>query len=176
MGNIAFYDNLREFVGHESKDTIWRNAELIYEQCCDKRYLDDFSNQQEFAEYLGITKGRISQYRYAYEYCLLYQDKIDLRSFTVEQVYALYRNIGSRLFDFIQWVKIEKKIIWEEIRTTELNKLIKEYHDSAKKLSNNFTENMYNVTLTEQERKIIDFYRKGTDEQKELINAIILDT
>ena len=88
MENKEVYKILKQHIGNESKETIWDNAKLIYEQCCDKKYLDTFSNQQEFAEYLGITKGRISQYRYAYEYYLLYKDKIDLRKYSVAQVYT----------------------------------------------------------------------------------------
>lgn len=100
MDNLSIYNELKKRVGCENKDTIWDNARLIYEQCYDKKYRNIFSNQQEFAEYLGITKGRVSQYKYAYEYFLLYQNRIDLRILSVEQVYTLYRTVGSMLFDF----------------------------------------------------------------------------
>ena len=108
MDNLSIYNELKKRVGCENKDTIWDNARLIYEQCYDKKYRNIFSNQQEFAEYLGITKGRVSQYKYAYEYFLLYQNRIDLRILSVEQVYTLYRTVGSMLFDFFNWVEKEK--------------------------------------------------------------------
>ena len=109
MDNLSIYNELKKRVGCENKDTIWDNARLIYEQCYDKKYRNIFSNQQEFAEYLGITKGRISQYKYAYEYFLLYQNRIDLRILSVEQVYTLYRTVGSMLFDFLTGLKKKKR-------------------------------------------------------------------
>ena len=130
MDNLSIYNELKKRVGCENKDTIWDNARLIYEQCYDKKYRNIFSNQQEFAEYLGITKGRISQYKYAYEYFLLYQNRIDLRILSVEQVYTLYRTVGSMLFDFFNWVEKEKKKSLINIGLKETKRLIEEYHKS----------------------------------------------
>ncbi len=170
MENIAIYEKLKACVGCETKQTIWDNAKLIYEQCKDKKYLKTFANQQEFANYLGITKGRISQYRYAYEYYLLYQDVIDLKVFSVEQVYAFHRTIGSMLFDFLQWVENEKKISWDSISVKNTYTIINEYHNHTKNVNNNC---LRSYELTEEEQKIIDFYRNGTNEQKALINAVL---
>lgn len=175
MENKGLYENLRQHIGNESKETIWDNAKLIYEQCCDKKYLETFSNQQEFAEYLGITKGRISQYRYAYEYYLLYKDKIDLRKYSVEQVYTFYRNIGSMLFDFLKWLKEEKKISCDEISLKNTKKLIAEYSSRTSDVNRNvFSNDIYIDQLTDKEKQIISFYRFGTDEQRKLIDAIIM--
>lgn len=138
-----------------------------------KKYLNSFANQQEFAEYLGITKGRISQYRYAYEYYLLYQSEIDLRNFSVEQVYTFHRTIGTMLLDFFKWVE-EKKISLERISLRDTKDIIEEYCNISKNVrSNNVSDNSCNVTLTEQEKKIIHFYRNGTDEQRALISEIM---
>lgn len=175
MENKEWYDNLKQHIGNESKETIWENAKLIYEQCCDKKYLDSFSNQQEFAEYLGITKGRISQYRYAYEYYLLYKDRIDLRKYSVEQVYTFYRTIGSMLFDFLKWVNEEKKISCEKISLRNTKKLIEEYTNHTSDVnSNDLSNDIYIEQLTDKEKKIISFYRYGTDEQRKLIDAILM--
>lgn len=176
MEDKTFYEKLKERVGYESRETIWDNARMIYEQCQGKKYLSMFSTQQAFAEYLGITKGRISQYRYAYEYYLQYPNKIDLNSFSVEQVYTLYRHIGSSIFDFSQWIEMEKEVAWDKISLKELKKLVEEYNNPAKIATNSkVSDNSYSVELTEQENKIIQVYRNGTDKQKALINAIILE-
>ena len=175
MENKELYKELKQHIGNESKETIWNNAKEIYEQCCDKKYLDVFSNQQEFAEYLGITKGRISQYRYAYEYYLLYKDKVDLRKYSVEQVYTFHRTIGSMLFDFLKWLKEEKKISCDEISLKKTKKLIAEYSNRTSDVNRNvFSNDIYINQLTDKEKQIISFYRYGTDEQRELIDAIIM--
>lgn len=173
MDNLSIYNELKKRVGCENRDAIWDNAKLIYEQCYDRKYRNTFANQQEFAKYLGITKGRISQYKYAYEYFLLYQNKIDLRIFSVEQVYTFHRTIGSMLFDFLNWVEKEKKKSLINIGLKETNKLIEEYNNYIFNQNNSTVNNIYDYKLSEQEKKIIDFYRNGTNEQKEFINKII---
>ena len=175
MENKEVYKILKQHIGNESKETIWNNAKLIYEQCREKKYLDTFSNQQEFAEYLGITKGRISQYRYAYEYYLLYKNRIDLTKFSVEQAYTFYRYLGSRLFEFLKWINEEKKISCEKISLKKTKRLIEEYSNCTSETnSNNVSDNINIDQLTEDEKKIIAFYRNGTDEQRKLIDAIIM--
>lgn len=170
MKNITAYEELRERLGCENKETIWENARLIYEQCYDKKYRKLFYNQQAFAEYLGVTKGRISQYRYAYEYYLQYQERIDLRHWTVEQVYYLYRYINSKIFIFFKWLQDEKGLSWEKISFKDTKKLIDEFCNHT--VGNEY-DNAYNITLTKYEEKIIQFYRNGTNEQRALIDAII---
>ena len=161
MKNKNIYIQLKERVGRECKETIWDNAKAIYEQCYDKKYLKTFPNQQAFAEYLGITKGRISQYRYAYEYFLLYQSQIDLRYLSVEQVYTFHRYIGSSLLNFIRWVQNEKKLPLERISFNDTKKIINEYLNLTKNVSVDITSyNINDIILTEQEKKIIHFYRK----------------
>ena len=77
------------------------------------------------------------------------------------------------LFDFLNWVKKEKKKTLVNIGLKETNKLIEEYHNYIFN-QNKFTgNNTYNYKLSEQEKKIIDFYRNGTNEQKEFINKTI---
>lgn len=179
MDNLHMYNELKKRVGCENRDTIWDNARLIYEQCYDKKYRNAFSNQQEFAEYLGVTKGRISQYRYAYEYFLTHQNKIDLRILSVEQVYTLYRTVGSMLFDFLYWVEKEKKKSLIDIGLKETKRIVEEYRNySLNKnsiiVNNSLAQhNIYNYKLSEQEKRIIDFYRNGTNEQRECINKVI---
>lgn len=175
MDNLSIYNELKKRVGCENKDTIWDNAKLIYEQCYDRKYRNTFSNQQEFAEYLGITKGRISQYRYAYEYFLLYQSKIDLRILSVEQVYTLYRTVGLMLFDFLNWVEKEKKKSLIDIGLKDTNRLIEEYHNCTLNENSTIINNVYNYKLSEQEKRIIDFYRNGTNAQREYINKLIIN-
>ena len=145
-----------------------------YEQCCTKKYLDTFSNQQEFAEYLGITKGRISQYRYAYEYYLLYKNNIDMTKFTVEQAYTFYRIVGSRLSEFLKWIEEEKKISCEKISLSKTKKLIDEYFKGKNDVNNSTLDNIHINQLSEYEKKIIAFYRNGTDEQRKMIDTIIM--
>ena len=173
MDNLSIYNELKKRVGCENKDTILDNARLIYEQCYDKKYRNIFSNQQEFAEYLGITKGRVSQYKYAYEYFLLYQNRIDLRILSVEQVYTLYRTVGSMLFDFFNWVEKEKKKSLINIGLKETKRLIEEYHNCIFNKNSTIMNKVYNYMLSEQEKRIIDFYRIGTNEQREYINKLI---
>ena len=149
MDNLSIYNELKKRVGCENKDTIWDNARLIYEQCYDKKYRNIFSNQQEFAEYLGITKGRVSQYKYAYEYFLLYQNRIDLRILSVEQVYTLYRTVGSMLFDFFNWVEKEKKKSLINIGLKETKRLIEEYHNCIFNKNSTIMNKVYNYMLSE---------------------------
>ena len=153
MDNLSIYNELKKRVGCENKDTIWDNARLIYEQCYDKKYRNIFSNQQEFAEYLGITKGRISQYKYAYEYFLLYQNRIDLRILSVEQVYTLYRTVGSMLFDFFNWVEKEKKKSLINIGLKETKRLIEEYHNCIFNKNSTIMNKVYNYMLSEQKEQ-----------------------
>ena len=173
MDNLSIYTELKKRVGYENRDTIWDNARLIYEQCYDKKYRGTFSTQQEFAEYLGITKGRISQYRYAYEYFLLYQSKLDLRILSVEQVYRLHRSIGSMLFDFQNWIEKEKKKSLINMGLKETNRLIEEYRNCTLNKNSTTINNIYNYMLSEQEKRIVDFYRNGTNAQRECINKLI---
>lgn len=174
MDDKDIYENMRQHIGNEGKETIWENARLIYEQRCDKKYLSYFSNQQEFAEFLGISRGRISQYRYAYEYYLLYKSKIDLRKFTVEQAYLFYRYLGSLLFDFLKWAEEQKKISCEKASLRETKKLVEEYIDFKRGIEKDDLLNSICIEqLTEHEKKIIAFYRTGNEEQRRKIDLII---
>ena len=175
MKNEDFYEILKERIGRENKETIWENAKFIYDQCRNKKYLENFTNQQEFAEYLGITKGHISRYRYAYEYFLLYENKFDVRKFSVEQAYYLYRKIGTCLVEFDNWVKEEKNTSVENIGVSDTKKYVFEYLNQKNGMINEtIAVNESSVEgLTDHEKEIIQFYRNGTDEQRDLIDAMI---
>ena len=77
------------------------------------------------------------------------------------------------LFDFLNWVEKEKKKSLINIGLKETNKLIEEYNNYIFNQNNSTVNNIYDYKLSEQEKKIIDFYRNGTNEQKEFINNII---
>lgn len=174
MDNKEILENIKQHIGIESKEAIWENARQIYEQCCGKKYLMYFSNQQEFAEFLGISRGRISQYRYAYEYYLSCKNEIDLKKYTVEQVYLFHRYLGALLFDFLEWTEKEKNVCCENEGLKKTKELVEEYINFKRGVKNDDSSNNISYDeLTEHEKKIISFYRCGTDEQRKLIDTIL---
>lgn len=58
---------------------------------------------------------------------------------------------------------------------SDTKKLIAEYTNHTSGVNNNdFSNDVYIDQLTDKEKKIISFYRYGTDEQRKLIDAIIM--
>lgn len=92
-----------------------------------------------------------------------------------KQVYTLYRTVGSMLFDFLNWVEKEKKKSLINIGLKDTNRLIEEYRNCTLNENSTIINNVYNYKLSEQEKRIIDFYRNGTNVQREYINKLIIN-
>lgn len=92
-----------------------------------------------------------------------------------KQVYILYRTVGSMLFDFLNWVEKEKKKSLINIGLKDTNRLIEEYRNCTLNENSTIINNVYNYKLSEQEKRIIDFYRNGTNVQREYINKLIIN-
>ena len=78
------------------------------------------------------------------------------------------------LFNFLNWVEKEKKKSLINMGLKDTNELIKEYHNCVLNKNSTIINNIYNYKLSEQEKRIIDFYRNGTNEQRECINKLII--
>ena len=79
------------------------------------------------------------------------------------------------IFDFLKWVREEKNISCEKISLKNTKELIAEYTNHTRdESSNDFTGDIYIDKLTDEEKKIISVYRYGTDEQRKIIDAIIM--
>lgn len=79
------------------------------------------------------------------------------------------------LFDFLNWVEKEKKKSLINIGLKDTNRLIEEYRNCTLNENSININNVYNYKLSEQEKRIIDFYRNGTNVQREYINKLIIN-
>ena len=77
------------------------------------------------------------------------------------------------LFDFLNWIEKEKKKSLINMGLKETNRLIEEYRNCTLNKNSTTINNIYNYMLSEQEKRIVDFYRNGTNAQRECINKLI---
>lgn len=113
----------------------WDFAESVVHVIDGKLFDSNFKNQGEFAAYVGISGGRVSQLKKACEY--VKSHSIVRESITVDHAYQLSR-IDDMPADFVEWASEKGFILTSDKGITEA---IKAYKARDKKPENNQDEN-----------------------------------
>ena len=109
-------------------------------------------------------------------YAMLNDEKVEveLRPFTLIgdsfPKIVVRKDIGKRWYDD-NGILNTLINIWLK----DTNRLIEEYRNCTLNENSTIINNVYNYKLSEQEKRIIDFYRNGTNVQREYINKLIIN-
>lgn len=136
--------------------STWMQAKAYFDIVTDELYEDDFANLGDFATYMGVSKGLISQYTKAWEY---YENNTGLFEFdklSVGRTYIL-STLKEKAVEFRDWCISNNRDLYS-MSDAGLKKTIKEWKEENEAVD---------VDATEETEAV----EQGTevDEQEEII-------
>lgn len=108
----------------QGKRSAWVIANEYNKIMSDDLFEDDFQSKSEFADFMGVSNGLLSQYNKAVEFIRSQVDRFNPDNTTVGKAYML--SCLDDLKDFIAYCDSEKIVI-EELSDNGLKQVIKEY-------------------------------------------------
>lgn len=107
----------------ESTKGIWDKAYTLRDIVRKQKFRKDFSSQNEFARWLNLSSGMLSQYVCAVDFDILHQ--FDKTIFSVAKVYEL-STLGNEYFDFLEYAE-DNNIDIKNISTKELRLHVRKF-------------------------------------------------
>ena len=108
----------------QGKRSAWVIANEYNKIMSDELFEDDFQSKGEFADFMGVSNGLLSQYNKAVEFIRSQVDRFNPDNTTVGKAYML--SCLDDLKDFIVYCDSEKIVI-EDLSDNGLKQVIKEY-------------------------------------------------
>lgn len=108
----------------QGKRSAWVIANEYNKIMSDELFEDDFQSKGEFADFMGVSNGLLSQYNKAVEFIRTQVDRFNPDNTTVGKAYML--SCLDDLKDFLSYCDSEKIGI-EELSDNGLKQVIKEY-------------------------------------------------
>ena len=137
--------------------STWVQAKAYFDIVSDELYDDDFENLADFASYMGVSKGLISQYTKAWEY---YDNNTGLFEFdklSVGKTYIL-STLKEKAVEFRNWCNSNNRDLYS-MSDAGLKKTIKEWKDELEAVEVDVTE----------ETEAVEQGTEEVEEQTELI-------
>ena len=141
----------------QGKRSAWVIANEYNKIMSDELFEDDFQSKGEFADFMGVSNGLLSQYNKAVEFIRSQVDRFNPDNTTVGKAYML--SCLDDLKDFIAYCDSEKIVI-EELSDNGLKQVIKEY------------KNIVTVDETETDETETDETETDETEDTEEVNTL----
>ena len=141
----------------QGKRSAWVIANEYNKIMNDELFEDDFQSKGEFADFMGVSNGLLSQYNKAVEFIRSQVDRFNPDNTTVGKAYMLY--CLDDLKDFIAYCDSEKIVI-EELSDNGLKQVIKEY------------KNIVTVDETERDETETDETETDDTDDAEEVNTL----
>ena len=141
----------------QGKRSAWVIANEYNKIMSDELFEDDFQSKGEFADFMGVSNGLLSQYNKAVEFIRSQVDRFNPDNTTVGKAYML--SCLDDLKDFIVYCDSEKIVI-EDLSDNGLKQVIKEY------------KNIVTVDETETDETETDETETDETEDPEEVNTL----
>ena len=100
------------------KKSQWNIAEAICKIMTDSLYVDDFENEKEFADYMGMSRPNLNKLKR----CVEYRDTLDLNDYSTSKVMEFLPLTVEQTKDLI-----EKNCITSNDTVSDIRDLVKDY-------------------------------------------------
>ena len=100
------------------KKSQWNIAEAICKIMTDSLYVDDFENEKEFADYMGMSRPNLNKLKR----CVEYRDTLDLNDYSTSKVMEFLPLTLEQTKDLI-----EKNCITSNDTVSDIRDLVKDY-------------------------------------------------
>ena len=138
------------------KKSQWNIAEAICKIITDSLYADDFENEKEFANYMGMSRPNLNKLKR----CVEYRDTLELTDYSTSKVMELLPLTVEQAKDLI-----EKNCITSNDTVSDIRDLVKDYR-LINGLIEEKTENVSRETLETEEAE-------ETEEMEEMNESLI---
>ena len=118
--------------------STWVQAKAYFDIVSDELYDDDFENLADFASYMGVSKGLISQYTKAWEYYDTNTGLFEFDKLTVGKTYIL-STLKDKAVEFKNWCASNNRDLYS-MSDAGLKKTIKEWKDENEAVEVDATE------------------------------------
>ena len=135
------------------KKSQWNIAEAICKIMTDSLYVDDFENEKEFADYMGMSRPNLNKLKR----CVEYRDTLELNDYSTSKVMEFLPLTVEQTKDLI-----EKNCITSNDTVSDIRDLVKDYR-LINGLIEDKTENVSRETVETEETK----EREDPEETKE---------
>ena len=123
------------------KKSQWNIAEAVYKIMTDSLYADDFENEKEFADYMGMSRPNLNKLKRIVEY----RDILELNDYSTSKVMEFLPLTVEQTKDII-----EKNCITSNDTVSDIRDLVKDYR-LINGLIEDKTENVSSETLETEE-------------------------
>ena len=123
------------------KKSQWNIAEAVYKIMTDSLYADDFENEKEFADYMGMSRPNLNKLKRIVEY----RDTLELNDYSTSKVMEFLPLTVEQTKDII-----EKNCITSNDTVSDIRDLVKDYR-LINGLIEDKTENVSSETLETEE-------------------------
>lgn len=131
--------------------STWVQAKAYFDIVSDELYDDDFENLADFASYMGVSKGLISQYTKAWEYYDTNTGLFEFDRLSVGKTYIL-STLKEKAVDFKDWCVSNNRDLYS-MSDAGLKKTIKEWKEENEAVEVDATEE---TEAVEQETEAVE--------------------
>lgn len=136
------------------KKSQWNIAEAICKIMTDSLYVDDFENEKEFADYMGMSRPNLNKLKR----CVEYRDTLELNDYSTSKVMEFLPLTVEQTKDLI-----EKNCITSNDTVSDIRDLVKDYR-LINGLIEDKTENVSLETLETEEAEEAEETEETTEE------------
>lgn len=136
------------------KKSQWNIAEAIYKIMTDSLYVDDFENEKEFADYMGMSRPNLNKLKR----CVEYRDTLELNDYSTSKVMEFLPLTVEQTKDLI-----EKNCITSNDTVSDIRELVKDYR-LINGLIEDKTENVSRETSETEETEEVEETEVTTEE------------
>ena len=142
------------------KKSQWNIAEAICKIMTDSLYVDDFENEKEFADYMGMSRPNLNKLKR----CVEYRDTLELNDYSTSKVMEFLPLTVEQTKDLI-----EKNCITSNDTVSDIRDLVKDY-----RLINGLIEDKTeNVSRETSETEEVEEEPEVTTEENDYIEVQI---
>ena len=128
------------------KKSQWNIAEAICKIMTDSLYVDDFENEKEFADYMGMSRPNLNKLKR----CVEYRDTLELNDYSTSKVMEFLPLTVEQTKDLI-----EKNCITSNDTVSDIRDLVKDYR-LINGLVEDKTENVSRETSETEETEEVE--------------------
>ena len=136
------------------KKSQWNIAEAICKIMTDSLYVDDFENEKEFADYMGMSRPNLNKLKR----CVEYRDTLELNDYSTSKVMEFLPLTVEQTKDLI-----EKNCITSNDTVSDIRDLVKDYR-LINGLIEDKTENVSRETSETEEPEEVEETEVTTEE------------
>ena len=136
------------------KKSQWNIAEAICKIMTDSLYVDDFENEKEFADYMGMSRPNLNKLKR----CVEYRDTLELNDYSTSKVMEFLPLTVEQTKDLI-----EKNCITSNDTVSDIRDLVKDYR-LINGLIEDKTENVSRETSETEEAEEVEETEVTTEE------------